>query len=189
MALGYVRPARESDAEEIARVQSSTWRTGYATIVPSEVLAGMDVDWLARQWRQACAEPPSDAHRVFVAIEQDESDASARRLVGFAAVGPGEDDEAGGGAVTELLVEPRFARRGHGSRLLSAMVTHLREHDLTTVYAWVFSRDAAGLSFYKSAGWAPEGTRRVLDMDGTEVPQLRLHTDLTEPPGLGDEMS
>ncbi|ADD41922.1 GNAT family N-acetyltransferase [Stackebrandtia nassauensis] len=189
MALGYVRPARESDAEEIARIQSTTWRTAYDKIVPSQVLAGMDEAWLAEQWRQACVAPPSPAHRVFVAIEQVESDASVKRVVGFAAVGPGEDDEAGAGAVTELLVEPRFARRGHGSRLLSAMVEQLREHDLTTVYAWVFPRDAAALNFYKSAGWAPEGTRRTLDMDGTEVPQLRLHVDLTEAPGPVSEMS
>lgn len=189
MALGYVRPARESDAEEIARIQATTWRTGYDSIVPPHILAAMDEAWLAEQWRQACAAPPSPAHRVFVAIEQGESDASVRRLVGFAAAGPGEDDEASGGSVTELLVEPRFARRGHGSRLLSALVTHLREHDLSIGYAWVFTKDAAALKFYKSAGWDAEGTRRVLDMDGTEVPQLRLHTDLTEAPGDAVEMS
>lgn len=189
MALGYVRPARESDAEQIARIQSTTWRTAYDTIVPSQVVAAMDESWLAERWREACVAPPSAAHRVFVAIEQGESDPSIRTVVGFAAVGPGEDDESGGGAVTELLVEPRFARRGHGSRLLSAMVGHLREHDLNPVYAWVFSRDAAALNFYKSAGWAPEGTRRILDMDGTEVPQLRLHADLTEDPGSAVEMS
>lgn len=189
MALGYVRPAREADAEEIARVQSTTWRTGYDSIVPPQVLAGMDLDWLAGQWREACTAPPSPAHRVFVAVEQDENDGSVRRLVGFAAAGPGEDDESDGGAVTELLVEPRFARRGHGSRLLSALVAHLREHGMDRAYAWVFSRDAAALKFYKSAGWAAEGTRRVLDMDGTEVPQLRLHTDLTEAPEGLAEMS
>ena len=180
MALGYVRPAREADAEEIARIQLSTWRTGYASIVPAEVLSQLDADWLAEHWRGACAAPPSPAHQVFVAVEQDESDRSSIRSVGFAAVGP--DDESDGGLVTELLVEPRFGRRGHGSRLLSAAVAHWRAHRFGLACAWVFTRDAAMLNFYKSAGWDTDGTRRTLDMAGTAVPQLRLHADITESP-------
>jgi GNAT superfamily N-acetyltransferase len=183
MALGYVRPAREADADEIARIQLSTWRTAYASIVPAKVLAQLDAAWLAEHWREACAQPPSPAHQVFMAVEQDESDRSTIQAVGFAAVGPDiEDDQPGTGLVTELLVEPRFGRRGHGSRLLSAAVSHWRAHAVSLAHAWVFTRDAPTLSLYKSAGWDTDGTRRTLDMDGTEVPQLRLHADVAEGP-------
>src|SRR3954447_10388268 len=38
MALGFVRPARPDDAEEIARIQLSTWRTAYRRMFPAHVL-------------------------------------------------------------------------------------------------------------------------------------------------------
>jgi GNAT superfamily N-acetyltransferase len=181
VALGYVRPARVSDAEEIARIQLTTWRTAFSGFIPTSVMDGLDAAWVATRWEEACASPPSPLHRVFVAVEQDESDRSRLWTVGFAAVGAGEeDDDPAAGAVTELLVEPRFARRGHGSRLLSAAVAHWQEHRLATAYAWSFTRDAASLNFYRSAGWDTDGTRRSLDMDGTPVSQLRLHTDITD---------
>lgn len=182
MALGYVRPAREADAEEIARIQLTTWRTAYSSIVPSAVLDSLEISWLADQWRDACLQPPTPGHQVFIAVEQDEADHTRIQPVGFAAIGPSTESEPGSGhgLVTELLVEPRFGRRGHGSRLLSAAVAHWRRNEISVAYAWVFTRDNASLSFYKSAGWETDGTRRTLDMDGTEVPQLRLHANVLE---------
>jgi len=184
MAMGYVRPARDADVDEIARIQLSTWRSAYADIVPAEVLDSLNATWLAQQWRDAIVNPPTPAHQVFVAIEQAESDRQAITTVGFAAVGPAPEDEEAvveqAGLVTELLVEPRFGRRGHGSRLLSAAVAHWRAHDLTTAYSWAFARDAATLAFYKSAGWDADGARRTLEMADQRVPQVRLHCDLTE---------
>lgn len=188
MALGYVRPARESDIADITRIQLTTWRVAYSSIIPADVLGGMDEDWVARQWREACTNPPTPAHRVLLAVEQSESDPKAITPVGFCAIGPDDEEpaETGAGAVVELLVEPRFGRRGHGSRLLSAAVAHWRAHDITTVHAWVFARDTASLGFYKSAGWDSDGTRRTLDMGAQRVPQLRLHCDVSE---SGDDVS
>lgn len=189
MAMGYVRPARKSDAEEIARIQLSTWRAAFADVVPADVLDELSQDWLAGHWRESCAAPPSSAHQIFVAVEQNESDRADVRSVGFAAVGPDTDaaedpdeDSEVCAEVTELLVEPRFGRRGHGSRLLSAAVAHWREHHVETARAWLFVRDPASLAFYKSAGWDVDGARRSLHMGGEQIPQLRLHADVVEAP-------
>jgi GNAT superfamily N-acetyltransferase len=178
MALGYVRPARADEADEIARVQLSTWRTAFRRILPRRVLDDLDPAWLAQRWREAVEKPPSDRHRVLVAVEQ----AQSSYLVGFAAVGPADDDEAGPGvaAITELLVEPRWGRRGHGSRLLAAAVDLWRSDGFATALAWVYEQDAATLAFLTSAGWEPDGTRRALDVDDLLVPQLRLHVSLEE---------
>jgi ribosomal protein S18 acetylase RimI-like enzyme len=184
MALGYVRPATEADAAHIARIQLTTWRGAYASIVPAEVLDSLEESWLEEQWRSACAEPPSQEHQVFIAVEQAESDPSRIERVGFCAVGPYTDDEPdtaeGAGLITELLVEPRFGRRGHGSRLLSAAVAHWQAHHVKVGYAWSFTRDAATLGFYKAAGWDVDGVRRTLDMAGRNVQQLRLHADVSD---------
>ncbi|KKK05946.1 GNAT family N-acetyltransferase [Micromonospora sp. HK10] len=182
MAAGYVRPARPEDAAEIARIQLATWRVAYRRILPRHVLDNLDEAYLARRWSAAVQEPPSGAHRVLVAVEQAEQS----YLVGFAASGPadaealapGEPAEAlgeGVAAVTDLLVEPRWGRRGHGSRLLAAAVDHWRADGLGRAVAWVFDADAATRKFLTSTGWEPDGAARALDVDDMLVPQLRLH--------------
>src|SRR5439155_15419961 len=132
-------------------------------------------------------DPPSPAHHVLVAVEQAET----AYLVGFAAVGPadeaallpGEPAAEGLGAVTDLLVEPRWGRRGHGSRLLAAAVTYWRDDGYSSAVAWAFDRDPATRKFLTAAGWAPDGAARSLDMDDVLVPQVRFHASLVEEPG------
>jgi GNAT superfamily N-acetyltransferase len=182
MADVHVRPARPDDAAEIARIQLSTWRTAYDRVVPARVIEGVGDELATAQWHTAIVAPPSREHRVLVAQEQ-------QWRVGFAAFGPAdEDDLAGGGdpestiAITTLLVEPRWGRRGHGSRLLAAVVDLARTAGFRTGVTWVLQADEASLSFYRGAGWEPDGTGRAMDMDGTAVHEIRLHASLSEEP-------
>lgn len=185
MALGYVRPARPEDAGEIARIQLATWRVAYRRMLPKHVLDNLDEDWLGRRWSAAVEAPPSARHRVLVAVEQAEQS----YLVGFAASGPPDEQalapdeppEALGEhvvAVTDLVVEPRWGRRGHGSRLLAASVDLWRSDGFDTAVAWAFDDDAATRKFLGGAGWEPDGAARALDVDDLLVPQLRLHVSL-----------
>jgi GNAT superfamily N-acetyltransferase len=186
MSLGFVRPARSEDAGEIARVQLETWRVAYRRLLPKHVLDRLDEAWLTRQWSAAIDTPPSTRHRVLVAIEQAEQS----YVVGFAASGPADEqalapEEPADGlgddavAVTDLLVEPRWGRRGHGSRLLAASVDLWREDGFATAVAWAYEGDPATRSFLTSTGWEPDGAARALDVDDMLVPQLRLHVSLT----------
>ncbi|HLU45889.1 MAG TPA: GNAT family N-acetyltransferase [Natronosporangium sp.] len=186
MAVGYVRAARPEEADELARIQLTTWRTAYRRLFPASVLQQLDEAWLAARWREAIEAPPTPRHRVLVAIEQ----AAATHLVGFLAAGPADAqatapeepplDAATTAAITELLVEPRWGRRGHGSRLLAAAVDHWRDDGFTTAVAWAYEADRATISFLTSAGWEPDGASRALDVDDRLVPQIRLHTALTD---------
>ena len=172
-----VRPARPADVGEIARIQLLTWRTAYATVVPAHVLDRLTLDDMAAPWAAAVGSPPSAQHHVLMASENNVP-------VGFAALGPAEDeglDPATTGLVTTLLIEPRWGRRGHGSRLLAATVDLLRADGATTMVTWIFDRDPASRSFYTSAGWAPDGAARLLDMNGQLVSEIRLHASLDEP--------
>lgn len=170
MALGFVRPARSEDVGEIARIQLSTWRIAYRRLMPRHVLADISQDWLGERWSAAVTAPPDRQHRVLVAIEQAAQDF----VVGFMASGPSEDDPAAA-EITELLVEPRWGRRGHGSRLLAASVDLWRQDAFAAARAWTFEQDVAMTKFLTSAGWAPDGVTRALDVDDLLVPQIRWH--------------
>jgi GNAT superfamily N-acetyltransferase len=176
-----VRPARPEDVGEIARIQLDTWRTAYARLLPAEVLEGITREQAEARWAEAVARPPSPRHHVLVATEQ-------QWTVGFVAFGPADPDDAEGafaqdgsaadgraGSVLTLLVEPRWGRRGHGSRLLAATVDHLRADGLGRAVTWVLDRDTASTSFYESAGWERDGYARTLQAPGgAEIREVRL---------------
>ena len=191
MTLGFVRPARIDDVVEITRIQLTTWRVAYRRLLPQHILDQLDEDWITRRWRDAIADTPTPEHRVLVAVEQQESPGTgptSAYVVGFAASGPADDtalapDEdhtvlAKAAAITDVLVEPRWGRRGHGSRLLAASVDLWRTDGFTTALAWTFADDRVTRRFLESSGWAPDGVSRSLDVDDLLVPQVRWHASL-----------
>ena len=182
MALGFVRPARPHDIGDIARIQLTTWRQAYQRMLPRHVLEEVSEEWLRERWTEAVTAPPDPRCRVLIAIEQ----AAQEHPAGFLAAGLDEDEQEIA-AITELLVEPRWGRRGHGSRLLAAAVDLWREDGFTEARAWAFERDAATAKFLASAGWAPDGSARSLDVDDLLVPQIRWHCSLQQRPEADGE--
>ena len=181
-AESFVRDARRPDAGAIARIQVGRWRTGYAGLVPEEVLAELTSGEAEGRWREqwegSLARPPSSRHRVLVAVGGE--DGGTRVVAGFASFGPATDPDrwpATDGELYGLCVARDQAGRGHGSRLLNAAAATMADDGFGTVSAWVLERDAAARRFLESAGWAADGARRELDM-GTAVPAIRLHAAL-----------
>ena len=170
MADVSVRPARAEDAERIARVQLATWQQAYGDFLPADAL-DVPEEQAAALWLRAIELPPTATHRVLVAMDGAE-------LVGFAASGPA-DDEEDAVEMTTLLVEPRWGRRGHASRLLAASVEHWRGAGFTTAVAWAWERDAASQAFLTGAGWEPDGAARGLDTGPRIERQVRLHADVS----------
>jgi hypothetical protein len=60
-------------------------------------------------------------------------------------------------------------------------VDYWRTDGFDTAVAWAFRDDDATVKFLASAGWAPDGTARAVDVDDLLVPQIRLRTALTAP--------
>jgi GNAT superfamily N-acetyltransferase len=170
-----VRPAFPDDAAEIARIQVVTWRTAYRSLLPTSVLDDWDADAATASWRTAITAPPTPAHGVLVALEKNTP-------VGFAAYGPAElvDDERPDPAgptseLSTLLVEPRWGRRGHGSRLLAAVADLARGGGAARLQVWLPEADTVSAGFYESAGWAPDGWARTLDTGDEPLREVRWH--------------
>jgi GNAT superfamily N-acetyltransferase len=170
-----VRPARPADAPEIARIQVVTWRTAYRGVLPPEVLDDWDEAAATVAWHSAITAPPTPGHGVLVALE-------GQTAVGFAAFGPAEltaaeqpDPSGPTTEVTTLLVEPRWGRRGHGSRLLSAMAELAETAGAARLQVWLLDSDGVSTGFYESAGWAPDGWGRTLDTGAGPLREVRWH--------------
>lgn len=172
MADASVRPARAADVAQIVRIQIDTWRSAYSGILPAEALDQVTSELAGAQWSAAVNEAPSPRHRVLVAQERDS-------IVGFVATEPDPEDP-GTAMIATMLIEPRWGRRGHGSRLLAAVVDLARDEGTRRLTTWVIERDQASVGFYESAGWSRDGWARTLDAADTPVREVRLHTALDE---------
>ncbi len=175
-----VRPAVPADAGELARVQETAWQAMAQAALPSAVLDSWDTAAATESWRSAITSPPTPGHGVLVAVDDG-------RVVGFAAYGPAElgpdDRPHPAGPTTELavlLVEPRWGRRGHGSRLLAAVADLTRSTGTARLQTWVADADAVTGRFLESAGWDRDGWVRTLDAGGTPLREVRWHALLEE---------
>ena len=181
---GFVREARGSDGEGLARVQVASWRGSFAGLVPEAVIEELAsesaVGQFAERWRDAVGAPPTSKHRVHVAVEQP----GDPEVLGFAASGPATDEDlwpGTDGQLYELHVASAAAADGHDQRLLNAVADTLSEDGFSTAYTWVLAGDSARIEFLEGAGWARDGSRSNLDM-GVKVPVVRLHTRLSAKP-------
>ena len=169
-----VRPAVPGDERAIAALQWGAWRALFG----GEELAaqGLSEERLRAGWEAALSSPRPASAALVVALH-------GNSVVGFALAGP--DDEAGadrgqsgaaggppgaapvqtGGVpaavptqIYELVVEPRFCRSGHGSRMLAAVA------DLVggAMRVWIDARDEARQRFFSSTGFAPAGAGRTI---------------------------
>jgi ribosomal protein S18 acetylase RimI-like enzyme len=182
---GFVRAARVSDSEGLARVQVASWRSAFAGLVPDVVIAELTseeaVGQFAEQWQESISSPPTSKHRIHVAVEKP----GAPEILGFAAAGPATDEDlwpATDGELYELHVAPFVAGEGHDERLLHAVADTFAEDGFSTGYTWALAGDEARVGFLEAAGWAPDGSRASLDM-GVKVPVVRLHTRLSPTSG------
>jgi GNAT superfamily N-acetyltransferase len=197
MALASVRAATPADVDEIIRIQTLTWRTAYAELIPEAAVQRLSGPAAHRAWHAAVT--AGGGNHVFVATEGEWT-------VGFCAAtradtvaeadepdaahdgGPEQHttDELGDhGLIVAMLVEPRWGRRGHGTRLFEAAITALRAGGVPVGAAWVPEKDVASRAFYdRKGGWEADGLMRVLDAGDRELREIRLvgPLKLPEPP-------
>lgn len=173
MADVSVRIAWADDALAIAGLQTRVWAQEYADLLG--VHAQLDAEATAAAWHSSLTRSTDARNRVLVALERN-------RVVGFAVTIPAADpdcDPVSVGEVVEFIVDPAERHLGHGSRLLQAAVDTLVADNFTRAVSWVTTTNDGRRDFLASAGWAPDGAHRELDVDGTgtaTLKQVRLHT-------------
>lgn len=189
-----VRPAREADLAAIGAVNARSWTGPYAQGLPAALVGAITPQVLAEAWRGAVTAPPSTRHRVHVAVGDG-------IVAAFIASAPAAtlDDPADPtvtatdttdapvrvAEIVALEVDPLHQRRGHGSRLLAAVVDTCRADGVDELHVWVHVDDAARAGFFRSAGFDADGARRRRALPGTDEgdhrsvwPEVRLVTSL-----------
>ena len=153
-----VRRATAADAPLIADLAVRAWEAAYRGLLPDAVLDARTVADEEHEWRAYLDDEP-EGFRTWLARD------------GFARTGP-SDDAARAGEVYGLYVEPDRIGTGAGRALFAHAVEDLAARGFALATVWVFEGNERARSFYGSAGFEPDGARR-LD-PGFGVPELRL---------------
>ena len=160
-----LRSAQPADAGQIASVHVRSWQVGYRGLLPDEYLDRLRPEDRAGRYVLGTADP-SLPHTV-VAVDKG-------AICGFATTAPARDsDSQGYGELCALYVDPPCWSRGVGRALLSAAERRLAVQGFDHGVLWVLVGNERAQRFYQAHGWAPDGARRMDQVWGATVDEVR----------------
>ena len=164
-----IRPLTDDDIDAVAAVHVRGWQSGYAGILPAEVLDARDPAERAARIRE---QSPGPGEQTLVAVADG-------TVAGFAVLGPYRG-ESGPGELYAIYVDPDHWGTGIGRALLAAARAELSGAGYPEMRLWVLEANRRGRRFYERAGLAPDGARQMYTPRGgtVEVPELRYSARL-----------
>ena len=164
-----VRPAVDSDADQVAAVHASSSHAAYENIAPGA--APLAIEKRRAFWRDAIeyAEP-----LLQVAFD-------AARMAGFVGFDRSRDpkSKATTGEIWAIYVEPSLWGTGAGLALWDAAREGLIEEGCTEVTLWIPLANERALRFFELAGFKREiNTAKTALIGGVKLEEIRLRRTL-----------
>jgi GNAT superfamily N-acetyltransferase len=160
-----LRTAQPADAAAVAAVHVRSWQVAYRALLPDDYLDGLRPEERAR--RYTFGQPAPQQPETIVAVE-------GGTIRGFATTGPcRDDDRRGTGELLALYVDPDRWGRGIGRALMRGARAHLAGQGFDEASLWVIAGNDRAESFYRIDGWVPDGSRRLDEVWGVTVDEIR----------------
>jgi GNAT superfamily N-acetyltransferase len=155
-----VRPSLPDDAEAIAVIQVRSSQAGFAEIFPAEALATLDPEPRVALWRE----------RLPLVAENGDG------IIGFAHVGPSEDEAVG--EIYRFFVLPERWGEGVGRALMARALEQLRMVGFEEAILWVHADNRRARRFYEAGGWRLDGAEKDVESFGIPVTEVRYRIRL-----------
>jgi len=140
-----IRPAHQTDAEAIAKVQVDTWRSTYKGILSDDFLAALSYEQRAKAWHNILSDPKPNQF-AYVAMQD------AKEVIGFAVGGQERTgDTEYTGELYALYVLETFQRQGLGHRLTATLARSCIDAGLGSLLVWVLEGNPCR-RFYEALG-------------------------------------
>ncbi len=166
-----ITAAGPADADAVAELHTSSWRTAYATLFPVHYLNGPLLAERRQVWRSRLADPVPGA-ALFLAVEAGE-------LLGFVYLEP----RPGGRVLLDNLhARPGATGRGLGGLLLGhALAWSAEAHPGKDVYLEVLQGNTRAVAFYERHGGRRTAARVCHFDQGFELPEFEYTWPAAEP--------
>lgn len=131
-----IRPATQSDLQDIAAINIESWKDVYVDEMPAEFMTGEIDRVLAQHWSEI-----EILNKDIVLVAETDS------LIGFAAVWCRPFP-----FIDNLHVRPSHRSKKVGSALMKTVAKELIKKKHNTAYLWVFESNEKAVRFYESLG-------------------------------------
>jgi len=148
-------------------VHVRSWQVAYRGLLANEYLDAMDP--ADRAARYTFADSGLDRPYTTVAVEEG-------RICGFATIGPCRDldkSEPAFGELYALYVHPDRWNVGIGRSLIQEARKQLTDRRFSEGVLWVLVGNARAERFYQTDGWQPDGQRRLEELHGITIDEVR----------------
>ena len=148
-----IRFATIEDANDIASVHISSWRSAYKGLMPDDVLRGLNIESRTKSWRKILS---GDATVTIVAEMSD-------IIVGFSNFGRSREPESAiseGEILAIYLVESHWSK-GIGGKLLARSLEELRNQGYKSAMLWVLESNTRAIEFYSKYGFVSDGNIKI----------------------------
>ncbi len=158
--------ATEHDAADIARVHVSSWREGYAGILPDTYLASLDVAEREQRWLENLRNGQRDQVLTWIARGDGQ-------VVGFSSLGPARDEDADRRAqeIYSIYLAPDAWGHGVARDLMRTMLEEVAPQAPVTL--WVLSDNERARHFYRRHGFSADGTERMVEVGAQPYLEVR----------------
>jgi ribosomal protein S18 acetylase RimI-like enzyme len=181
------------DAEQVERLRVAGWQAAYRGILPDDYLDRMRVDGGRRRrhmieqaaaaqkaaaqkaaTREAATREGAAGRRAAPAVVVESVAVQANAIVGWVVGGRCRDADRPSpqhGEIYAIYVLPEWWGRGAGRLLMAHAIRALTKAGRSDITLWVLEANQRARRFYAAAGFSPDGSHQVLDLDGpvTEV--------------------
>jgi GNAT superfamily N-acetyltransferase len=165
-----LRRAEPSDADEVAGVHVRSWQVGYRGLLPDENLDELRPSDRAKHYSFGTTDPRQP--NTIVAVDEG-------TICGFATTAPARDSDAQGhGELCALYVDPPYWGLGVGRALMGAARERLAHQGFAEAVLWVLLGNERAERFYRVDGWLPDGSRRLDEVWGATVNEIRYRRPL-----------
>jgi ribosomal protein S18 acetylase RimI-like enzyme len=160
-----VRDLRPGEARRFEEIRIAGWPAAYQGILVQAVLRAAVLDEERVAWRERwLADPPGG--EVTLVAEVDGEVAAGAYL---------RPTAAGEAELASLYVDPVRRRRGLGQPLLEEGFRRMPQQQQVL---WVLEDNVVARRFYERLGFAPDGGRQVLPLEGDPV-EVRYRREQT----------
>ncbi|MFQ3543745.1 GNAT family N-acetyltransferase [Halobacillus rhizosphaerae] len=158
--MAHIREAKFEDAETIANIHVSSWKSTYKDLIDERDLSNITLENRVTLWETVLRKPVNG--QIAYVIENNDHE-----VVGFVSGGKERTKNYGyDGEIYSIYLLDEYQGKGYGSQLLEAFAASMERAGYRSLLVWVLTHNPSS-KFYIKCGAHPVEAEKVTIGKGT----------------------